>query len=331
MRLRTFSAASLSEAMSLVRRDLGNDAVIVSTSDARNGGVQVRAAAEGPRQGDVAEAPRLRAAQRKPAEKPNKDASDSVLAALSFHRVPDHAAEALSRSAGTYDDTMAPAALAQALDARYAFRPIEHIPDSALLIVGAPGAGKTSALAKLAARAVADGCNPVLIAADVERAGAEARLRALAGLLKLRCETCDDARDLQALVDSLPGELILIDAPACNPFDLDDLDMISALAAAAEAEIVPVIEAGLAPEDADDAAAMFAAIGATRVILTKLDTSRRQGAIIGVGEAGLAYAHISASPYIGSALAPATSLRLARALLDERELPEDLIVMEDEA
>ena len=76
---------------------------------------------------------------------------------------------------------------------------------------------------------------------------------------------------------------------------------------------------------------MFAAIGAHRVILTQLDTSRRQGAIIGVGEAGLAYAQISASPYIGSALAPATPLRLSRALLDERELPEDFQAMETDA
>ena len=129
----------------------------------------------------------------------------------------------------------------------------------------------------------------------------------------------------------LDNDVILIDAPACNPFDLEDLDMIGAFSAAAEAEIIPVIEAGLAPEDADDVAAMFAAIGATRVILTKLDTSRRQGAIIGVGEAGLSYAQISASPYIGSALAPATPLRIARALLDERELPEEYSVMEDEA
>ena len=42
---------------------------------------------------------------------------------------------------------------------------------------------------------------------------------------------------------------------------------------------------------------------------------------VAAGEAGLAYAQISASPYIGSGLAPATPLRLARTLLDERDLP----------
>ncbi|MEE2566203.1 flagellar biosynthesis protein FlhF [Hyphobacterium marinum] len=331
MRLRTYNAPNLTEAMALVRRDLGSDAVIVSTGDARGGGVEVRAAAEGPRQGDVREAPRLKSAQRPVASGEPAEASERILAALGFHRAPEHAAEALARAAGAYDDAMAPAALAQALEARYGFRPIEPVPALPLLFAGAPGAGKTSALAKIAARAVAEGGQPLLVCADPERAGAEARLRTLASKLQLPCEAVDDPRDLERLVTASETGSILIDAPASNPFDLEDLDMVTAFAAAAEAEILPVIEAGIAPEDADDVAAMFGAIGARRVILTKLDTSRRQGAIIGVGEAGLAYAQISASPYIGSALAPATPLRISRALLDERELPEDLSVMEDEA
>lgn len=331
MRLRTYNAPNLTEAMALVRRDLGSDAVIVSTGDARGGGVEVRAAAEGPRQGDVRDAPRLKSAQRALGASEADGTSEKIRAALGFHRVPDGTAEALARNAGAFDDAMAPAALAQALEARYGFRPVEPVPALPLLLAGGPGAGKTSALAKIAARAIAEGGRPLLICADPERAGAQARLESLAGKLKLPFESVDDPRELERLVSRQETGCILIDAPACNPFDLEDLDMVAAFAAAAEAEILPVIEAGIAPEDAEDAAAMFGAIGAHRVILTKLDTSRRQGAIIGVGEAGLAYAQISASPYIGSALAPATPLRLSRALLDERELPEDFQAMETDA
>ena len=52
-------------------------------------------------------------------------------------------------------------------------------------------------------------------------------------------------------------------------------------------------------------------------IVTKTDLARRLGAFLAFGEAGLAYAHISASPYIGDGLAPATALRLARLLLED--------------
>ena len=46
MRLRTYTGDSLSTVMAQVRRELGPDAVIISTTDSAEGGVQVRAAAE---------------------------------------------------------------------------------------------------------------------------------------------------------------------------------------------------------------------------------------------------------------------------------------------
>ena len=45
MRLRTFTGQTLSTVMEQVRRELGPDAVIISTTDASDGGVEVRAAA----------------------------------------------------------------------------------------------------------------------------------------------------------------------------------------------------------------------------------------------------------------------------------------------
>ena len=63
MRLMTFSGPSLTEVMAQVRRDLGPDAVIISTGNRPGGGIEVRAAAEGPRFGEVKDAPRLRASR----------------------------------------------------------------------------------------------------------------------------------------------------------------------------------------------------------------------------------------------------------------------------
>ena len=58
-----------------------------------------------------------------------------------------------------------------------------------------------------------------------------------------------------------------------------------------------------APEDAEDAASLFASIGAGRAIPVKLDCARRMGALLGVGETGLAFSQLSSTPFIGGGLA----------------------------
>ncbi|WP_421790645.1 flagellar biosynthesis-like protein (FlhF) [Hyphobacterium sp.] len=329
MRLKTFSAPSLAEAMSDIRRELGEDAIIVATSDAPGGGIQVRAAADGPGIGEVMEAPRERA-QRINSEiriqrGEDSDGIDRIIRALSFHRVPDTAIEALARFCELQEAAPAAHLLAQAIENRYVFSPIEIEAGQALLFAGAPGAGKTATLARIAARAAASNVPVLILASDCERAGAEARIAELAEKLGIPHGLIDDPREAEEQVQAAGDQLVLIDAPAGNPFDLDDLDMTAAFAAAAEADIIAVIDAGTVPEDVADSAALFASIGARRCIIAKNDCARRKGALISAGEAGLAYAHLSASPYIGSGLAPATPLRLARTLLDQHDLPEDVL------
>ncbi|MEE2526106.1 flagellar biosynthesis-like protein (FlhF) [Hyphobacterium sp. HN65] len=321
--------------MASIRRELGEDAIIVATSDAPGGGVQVRAASDQPMGGDVMEAPRERAERihseivRQRGD--DADGIDRIIRALGFHRVPDSAIEALARFCEMQEDGPAAHLLAQGMESRYRFAPIEGQPGEVLLFAGAPGSGKTATLARVAARAAAHGVPALLIATDCERAGAEARITELAEKLCLPHALADDPRDAEALVQAAGDQLVLIDAPAANPFDLDDLDMTAAFAAAAEAEIIAVIEAGTSPDDAFEAASLMASIGACRTLITKADCARRKGAMLAAGEAGLAYAHLSASPYIGAGLAPATPLRFARTLLDLQDLPEDAMLEGDEA
>lgn len=326
MRLKTFSAPSLSEAMANVRRELGEDAIIVATSDAPGGGVQVRAASDKPLGGEVIEAPRERAERihREIVQQRGDDTDgvDRIIRALGFHRVPDSAIEALARFCDMQEDAPAAHRLAQALESRYRFAPIEGVAGEVLLFAGAPGSGKTATLARIAARAAAHGVPALLIATDCERAGAEARIAELAEKLDLPFAVADDPRDAENLVQESGDRLVLIDAPAVNPFDLDDLDMTAAFAAAAEAEIIAVIEAGTAPEDVFETGSLLVSIGASRALITKADCARRKGAMLAAGEAGMAFAHLSASPYIGAGLAPATPLRFARTLLDMQDLPD---------
>ena len=325
MHLKTFAAPSLTQAMADVRREMGPDAVIIATGDGPDGGVQVRAASEMARVAEPAEQVRdrsIRLAGEADIERGLREDNelDRVIRALGFHRAPGPAAQALIRSAHDLSDGQAVARLAHAIESRYTFQPLPAVPEHAVLFAGTPGVGKTSALAKTAARAITAGAVPTLISCDGERAGANDRLQELARRMGAGFRAVDDPREMIDAVDEIDGP-ILIDSPAVNPFELDDLDMTLAFADSANAEILYVFDAGLTPEDAEDAASLFASIGASRCIPVKLDCARRLGAILGVGETGLAFAQISSTPFIGGGLAPATPLRLARVLVEDRNTP----------
>ena len=325
MHLKTFAAPSLTQAMADVRREMGPDAVIIATGDGPDGGVQVRAASEMARVAEPAEQVRdrsIRLAGEADIERGLREDNelDRVIRALGFHRAPGSAAQALIRSAHDLSDGQAVARLAHAIESRYTFQPLPAAPEHAVLFAGTPGVGKTSALAKTAARAITAGAVPTLISCDGERAGANDRLQELARRMGAGFRAVDDPREMIDAVDEIDGP-ILIDSPAVNPFELDDLDMTLAFADSANAEILYVFDAGLTPEDAEDAASLFASIGASRCIPVKLDCARRLGAILGVGETGLAFAQISSTPFIGGGLAPATPLRLARVLVEDRNTP----------
>lgn len=322
MRLRTFTGPTLSGVMAQVRQELGPDAVILSSADAPGGGVEVRAAAERGAVAPTGEDAEVAVARRaKDRAKARGDASEGlsrIAKALHWHEISERAARAIVEAAMQLEDGAATATLARALDQRYGVHPVEADPGRPILFAGPPGAGKSSTIAKLAARAVHEGAKPALVTCD-KRSGAREQMTAYADALDLTLDCVDGPRELSMIVSKLPAGPVLIDTAGVNPFDLDDLDDLADLAHAADAEIVAVLEAGVSAGDAEDAGGLLAAAGAGRVVITKLDAARRRGALIGYGEAGLAYAHISASPYIGAGLAPATGLRLARALLEDAE------------
>jgi len=320
MRLRTFTAGTLHEAMAQVRREMGTDAVIIATHDAPGGGVEVRAAAERPAKSTPREKPDAalgrREAERREARGDDEDGLTRIAQALHWHRLTERAARGIIETAADFEEEVATVTLARAMEARYVAHPIEPVPGGPLLFAGAPGAGKTSVVARIAARCQTSGGTPLLIGADAGAGGFD-QLLAYARLMNLKAELADSPRALAALLRDAPPGPVLIDGPPVNPFDLDDLDETAELADAAGAEIIAVIEGGADAADAEDVASLLGSIGAGRAVVTKLDAARRLGGLVGAGEGGLAYAQIAASPYIGAGLAPATPLRLARALLED--------------
>jgi flagellar biosynthesis protein FlhF len=117
---------------------------------------------------------------------------------------------------------------------------------------------------------------------------------------------------------------VIIDTGGVNPFDPEEMRRLAAQVTAADVEPVLVLPAGGDAREMAEAAAEFAAIGARRIIVTRLDAARRIGGVLTAAEgAGLAIADASITPFVGEGLHPLTAPVLARILLRDPNRPHD--------
>jgi flagellar biosynthesis protein FlhF len=305
MRLRTFTASTISEAMRQVRTALGDDAVILSTE--QNGKTVTLTAAIEPAAGAPAAAV--------PAAPQGADDLDS---ALRYHGVPKALADRLLATAGDLEGGSPQQALTAALRARFGFRPLaERKPTKPILFAGLPGAGKSATLAKLAARAKVNGWAATAITCDLAKAGAIEQLATYAKALEIPAYRAKDAATLRRAVQKADADgLILIDTLGTNPLKQGDLAQLCALAEAASAEIVLVMAAGGDAIESAELAAGYAEAGATRLVATKVDVARRYGGLLAAAEAGrLAFAGLGTSPEIASGLGTLRADQLCRLIL----------------
>ena len=311
MRLKTYSSATMAEAMNLVRREMGEDAIIVSTQKGGEGeGVRVTAASEPVLSNEFDIEARGKVTCLGPTE--------TLHQALLFHATPTLLSERLLVSAASVraDDPIM--AAAGALDARFAFSPLPETTDGKpVMLVGAPGAGKTVTVAKLAARAILAEKTVDLVSTDTQRAGGIEQLAAFARILRVELKTADTPEAMNRAVETRDaGTFLYIDTAGTNPFSDAEMDNLSSLIGAANAEPVLVLAAGGDAMESADIAASFAAIGATRMLITRLDMTRRLGSVLAAADAGgLKFCDISITSHIADGLSPINPVSLARLIV----------------
>ncbi len=311
MRLKTFTGPSMGDVMRQLRDAFGEDAIIVSTEQDKNGGgARITAALDTP--DDVVPLPNiLNLRAPRPLEEIIGDALDA-------HGVPRRAVDRLLHSIRENGD--ASTVLGQALGGVYGFEPLsEAAGERPIALVGPPGAGKTITIAKLAARAALADRPVKVITTDGFRAGGVDQLVALTKLLKIDLHKALSMAELErrAVADE-PGELILIDTAGINPFSPAEVRHLSALVSSVNAEPVLTIAAGGDAMDSRDIGAVFGAIGATRFLVTRLDAARRLGAILAVADGGgLSFSNVSVSAHAARGLHVLQQTELARLLLSD--------------
>ena len=355
MRLRTFIASDMAEAIDQVRRELGPDAIIVSSYVNDTGRTEVTAAVEtrmpagATVTGQATTLPdieasleqmlrdRLRETPKFAATEPSYHAPSRpihsgipfdetlIASALDAHAVPALLRDALVAAAKSLGSDDALAALARAFETRFTFEPVPTRPKSSIMLVGLPGSGKTATMAKLAASALISGTSVNLITTDTARAGAAALSDAYGKLLDLPVRPAADLDTLSILLDErAEGTPCFIDTTSINPFDRGDFSSLKRLSEGARlaADVEPMLVLSAAGDAlvSSEVANEFTKLGVTRLIATQLDISRRLGAVLATADsAGLALAQLSVTPYLARGLASMSPLVCARLILGTHE------------
>ena len=309
--------------MLLVREQLGEDAIIVDTQDA-----------EGP------QGARVTAAVERD-EDPFEDLTavgigviEIITDALERHGAPAELTDRLVDEATMIEEADATKALAYALAEVFRFDPLPPgAADRPLILVGPPGVGKTVGCVKLAARAAlndlkdgqeddgpAQSANrlPVnLIGADKVKIGAMEQLALYAERLGAHMAVVSDGKSLAQTLEKLPkGEMVVVDTPGTNPFNLEEMAHLVDLAESAEMEPVLVLTAGRDADEATDLAKAFRPVGATRLLITGYDIARRLGSMLAAAQASdLPLSDIGRSPRIADGFQPLDAETLAQMLL----------------
>jgi flagellar biosynthesis protein FlhF len=308
LKLKPFSAATEDEAMARIRQELGENAIIVSTHRSGRGrGVQILAALEDPDDGAAARTGK------------SYDEGDLLYERLTYHGVSERNIYRLVRQAvrsGLDDPTRK---LGMALAEYLEFAPIPVRPRGIKMLVGAPGVGKTSVTAKLAARAVMNRESVLVGTTDMVRPAAIAQLQALTAAMELELLAISTPEKLRAIAAANDADAAFyLDTPGINPFNDAELLDLQSFISAGEAEPILVLSAGQDAQEAKEVSQAFQSIGCKRMIITRLDCARRLGAFVELSMAGdLALSEVSMTASIVEGMLPMNEIRLARLLLQD--------------
>ena len=321
MRLKSYSAPTMAEAMEMVRAELGDDAIIVSTQRASGGGMGVRVSAaleESDLDDDIAEALTGHSAS---------SSLEALRQGLSDHGTPAPLIEQII-SAARHVRAEEPLRLcAGAFEKGFTFAPLPTSKSTRpFILIGPPGSGKTVTVAKLAARAILSQHTVGVVQADAVRAGSLEQLQAFARILDIEVVRARGPEGLGKVLTKLEGppDLVFIDSPGLNPFNEHDMNYLRRMIKAGDVEPILVMAAGGDPYEAAEMARIFAEVGATRLLATRLDMTRRLGSILAAAAAAdLAFCNVTIAPHVANGLCPLNPMSLAHLILEPEASPED--------
>ena len=187
-------------------------------------------------------------------------------------------------------------------------------------LIGPTGVGKTTTIAKLAANfRLKEKRRVGLITVDTYRIAAVEQLRTYADIIDLPMHVVSTPREMRQTVEQMSHlDLILLDTAGRSPRDDIRIQELKAFLGEAEAdEVHLVLSSGAAGRTLQQTAERFTAVGATAMILTKLDEANGLGNVLPVlRTSGLPLSYLTDGQNVPDDIQTADPHRLARMILD---------------
>jgi flagellar biosynthesis protein FlhF len=322
----------MTEAMKMVRDDLGEDAVIVATREEDGGKtVSITAAIEHEESyyddyfdvlskeedggyflaDDFLEADDI-------------DDENAVIEHLTDvmlrHSVPEDITDQIISCATVLGLEKPDVSLTAAIEHLFSFKTLPDKPNgTALLLAGPPGGGKSMAAAKLAARAIIEGGDATLISVDTIRAGGLEQLKAFTEIMQTPLHLAKDHRELKDILDDIDQDhQIIIDTGAMNAFDPEEMRELARFVAAGDIEPVLVMPAGLDSGESGEIARAYGPLGVRYMLPTRLDFARRLGGLLSAAHyGGLIITDASNTPAVANGLINLSPEKLVNLLMPE--------------
>ncbi len=320
MLIKRFTAATLNEALQKVRKECGQHALLIETRHTRHGCVVVAARPPEEASREVARSVTTRRWTKGFAPLARR----AVQLGMS-RRVVAAIEDALFGTSVKLDRPGDPALAGVAMRVLSALIRTQSMDPPMWRIttfVGPTGVGKTTTLAKLAARARRErGDSVAIISVDTYRVAAVEQLRAFAEMLDVPFEVAFTPLDLrQALVRHGDVDRVFIDTTGRSPFDVDSISLMAGTVQVARGRSVLCMPAGLRQTDCEAVLQGYRRFSPVSVILTKWDETSAPGETLSLLiERGLSVAYVTVGQEVPEDIVTADATELAASLLGLEE------------
>ena len=320
MLLKRIEAKTLPEAIERVRTECGADALVIETKPTRNGYVVVAgrpetAATTRDQAGSTAFLSKWTRGFQPLADK----ASDFGISKTILQAV-ERALLGTRVELSRHGDQALPNLASRVLAALVHHEP--RVESSGgfqtLALVGPTGVGKTTTLAKLAARAKDRGERIAIVTLDTYRMAAVEQLRAFAELLDVPFSVALSANDIRRAIDAnIQADRIFIDTTGKSPRSRDSLPMLEGTLRAVGANTLLCMAAGTRARDSKIVLNAYEPMGIDAVCLTKWDETVAPGeSLAAVVEQGLKLSHLCIGQEVPSDIIIANGSQIAQAAFD---------------
>ena len=154
-----------------------------------------------------------------------------------------------------------------------------------VFFLGSTGVGKTTTIAKIAARMQMEkNCNIALVTADTYRVAAAKQLRAFADVLSFPLHVIYEPEEMGRLVEELEKyDVVLIDTAGCSHKNKEQIENVRVLldqVPISKRLVYLVLNTGTKYKDLKEIAGVYAGITDYSIIFTKLDETSSIGVIL---------------------------------------------------